>query len=228
MMEKSRIQYLGNGGEKWIAVRIPVSNDDGDTRHYEFRAGKVDGLLEISANWSALLLDNDKQIPVNLPLTELRRRFHGRGNAANQLDLTDVTGIPYTDEVKDSDLKTAFTATLPETKNSNSKPQKVQDLQLSIFVHVNLKEVPGTIYRPATIAWSNVNKVEPAVYNKAEHTYLGLRNGVNGRTGWYVDVPADQLMEMVNKAQISGTTHIDLRERTRKYAAPRSITGNRL
>ena len=228
MTEKSRIQYLGNGGEKWIAVRIPVSGAEGDTRHYEFRAGKVDGLLEISENWSALLLENEKQIPVNLPLKELRRRFHGRGNAANQLDLTDVTGLPYTEEVQDGDLKAAFTATLPEAQKNNGKPQKTQDLQLSVFVHVNLKETPGTIYRPATIAWSNVIKIEPAVYNKAGHSYLGLRNGVNGRTGWYVDVPADQLMEMVNKAQISGTTHIDLRERTRKHAAPRSITGARL
>lgn len=228
MTEKSRIQYLGNGGEKWISVRVPVSGTAEDTRHYEFRAAKVDGLLEISENWSALLLENEKQIPVNLPLKELRRRFHGRGNAANQLDLTDVTGIPYSEEVQDNDLKAAFTATLPETQKNNGKPQKAQDVQLSIFVHVNLKEVPGTIYRPVTIAWSNVNKIEPAVYNKAEHTYLGLRNGVSGRSGWYVDIPADQLMEMVNKAQISGTTHLDLRERTRKQAAPRSITGHRL
>jgi hypothetical protein len=225
MTEKSRIQYLGNSGEKWIAVRIPVSGAAGDTRHYEFRASKVDGLLEISENRSALLLDNDKQIPVNLPLQELRRRFHGRGNAANQLDLTDVTGI---EEAQESDLKAAFTATLPARKDSNQNIPENPDLKITFFAHHRLDENPTAKYCPVTVLWSNISRTNASVSAK-NTTCITLHQpvdvaGAPERTRWWLDMDANIFMAAINDAMINGTSHLDLREETRKRAPPQIVS----
>jgi len=229
MMKKSRIQYLGNSGEKWIAVCIPVHNGEGDTRHYEFRAEKVDGLLEISEKWSALLLENEKQIPVNLPLAELQRRFHARGNTASQLDLTSVTGMPYTAEVKDSDLQAAFTATLPNPpKNMQDIPEN-PNFKITLFAHHRLDENPTAKYCPLTTVWSNVSYVKKSGIAK-NTTCLDLHSpvavhSINERTKWWFDMDPHDFLAAVNEAMINGTSHLDLRDETRKRSTSRPAPG---
>lgn len=220
MTEKPRIQHLGTGGEKWIAVRIPVQDDTAQTRRYEFRASKVDGLLEISDNRSALLLENDRQIPVNLPLAELRRRFHARGGGANQLDLTEVTGALPASGSADEDLKSVFTAVLPAQKNSDIPENP--DLKITFFAHHRLDENPTAKYCPVTVLWSNISRTNKSVSAK-NTTCITLHQpvdvpGANDRSRWWLDMDADVFMAAVNEAMINGTAHLDLREQTRKRA----------
>ncbi|TVQ83047.1 MAG: hypothetical protein EA357_07560 [Micavibrio sp.] len=222
-MAKSHIRYLGqNNDGKWIAVQVPVAGgESGESRRYEFRAEKIDGFLELSDNISAILLDNEKQIPVALPLAELRRRIRGNAPANGCIDLCDATAPSAFEQQDDvslqKDLTAAFAATLPEDR---TKIRENPDPKITVFAHYRLDKNPTAKYCQLTTSWSNIDRVSKSASSK-NTTYICLKRpvkvpGLANRAEWWFDMDAHTFLETVNTAVIENREHIDLREQTRK------------
>jgi len=219
-MTKSRIQYRGQSNEKWIAVRIPVKGNESDRTHiYEFPYENIDGLLEIDNNWSALLLKNEKQILVNAPLASLRRDLRQRGTGSDGLiDLTEVTGLPYTEEKDEHDLSATFQATLPEKNAKDITPNP--DLQITLFAHYRLDENPQAKYCVLTTTWKNISKLTKSGIAR-DTTCVTLKNpvqstGIKDRLKWWFDMDPSVFQEKANLAMMQQVDHLDLSEETRK------------
>ena len=222
-MAKSHIRYLGqNNDGKWIAVQVPVAGgESGESRRYEFRAEKIDGFLELSDNISAILLDNEKQIPVALPLAELRRRIRGNAPANGCIDLCDATAPSAFEQQDDvslqKDLTAAFAATLPEDR---TKIRENPDPKITIFAHFRLDQNPTAKYCQLTTNWSNILRVTKSASGKnvtcIDIYHPAKVSSTENRKKWWFDMDAHAFLETVNAAIMENREHIDLREQTRK------------
>ena len=212
MSKIRRLTHKNNLTELWLSVNLPVMGGK-EVRRYDFPQHKVEGLIEISEEKSALLLDDEKQIVVKMPIDELREQFYNASTHMVKnngvLDLSKVTGC-------DTD-----SLVLKEIKENISDVQDTA-LKITLFGHYRLDENKDAKYMQITIDFDNIYRISesgsaPNTTRITLHRAISARSlGSDGRSRWWIDIHPDELQERINLAKINNEQHIDLRNRTRK------------
>lgn len=198
----------GWDADKFISAYAPT--DEGGFAPVVFRASRVDMIVGLDENISALRLDDGVTIPAALPMEALRAMVFGDDyKNSGDIDLMDVTGAAAAE---------AHKVTLSRRFNPAAEPEIPEEagkgVDIALFVHQEQNDRKFHMLRFNT---ADMAYFEPHMNRPETETFISLKKqqATSGFKEFYAQMPMTTFMWHLETAKKNGRVSIDLTEATR-------------
>ncbi|MDP2205719.1 MAG: hypothetical protein Q8K65_05375 [Alphaproteobacteria bacterium] len=198
----------GGDSERFVSAYAPT--DEGGFVPVVFRSSRVDMIVGLDENFSALRLDDGVTIPAALPLQELRAIVFGDDyKNSGDIDLMTVTG-----EAAAEARKVTLSRKFNPTAQSDSAADDEKGVDITVFAH---KEQNDRRFHMVRFNTSDMAYFEPHANRPETETFISLKkeNAATGFKDFYVQMPMTNFMWNLEAAKKSGRVALDLTETTR-------------
>jgi hypothetical protein len=206
----------GDDAGRLVSAMAPL--DEGGFAPVVFRAGRIDMIVGLNENLSALRLDDGVTIPVALPLSALKAQvFSTDFRNSGDIDLMEVTG-EVAAEARKVTLSRRFNPAAADAGADAAAAGK--GLHIVAFGHKEKLDRKFQMLRFNTV---DMAYFEPHVERPASETFIKLKDGCNagGFESFYIQIPMQNFMWHLETAKKTGRAGVDLTEMTR----PRDAKG---
>jgi len=198
----------GGDSERFITAHVPT--DEGGFAPVVFRAARVDMIVGLDENISALRLDDGVTIPAALPMATLRAMvFDDDYKNSGDIDLMAVTG-----EAAAAARRVTLSRKFNPLAETDISAKDETGVDVAVFVH---KEQNDRKFHMVRFNTSDMAYFEPHANRPAAETFINLKkeNAATGFKDFYIQMPMTTFMWHLEAARKSGRSTLDLTESTR-------------